>query len=391
MRLVVRHVLALASVVASAGCGRLGYDPSTLPISSGDGGVDAAMLDTSIVGGDYTWRKSLRIPAEQIREPQVDMPVLVAWAADSDLAAAARSDGSDIAFFTDSGEPLSHENERYDPVTGGLVAWVRIPMLAVGSDFLFYIAFGDPTGTAPEAPHDVYQGSYRGVWHLGTHGMAIDSSPYATHGGLTGPGAIAEGPFGPAQRVGAASGYGRIPDPADEHLDFGMGESLTVSLWVFVDGDVRDWQTIFEKGGLQSDEPGYGLEVDRIAARGIYGCMSNGADLIPCTSTIALPLSTWVHVVYVADRTMNRLILYVNGVERAVNDVVAVDINPGAGNTHSVGIGATGDRLAIGLTGGVDELIIRAGVLSPERVTTEYENQRHAANFVVRGVVEPTR
>jgi hypothetical protein len=364
------------------------HDGGEVDSSVSDGGeVDALQSDSATSSG-YEWRKVLRIPSANIRESQVDMPVLVAWAADADMASRVRADGSDIAFFGPDGELLNHEVERYESSTGGLVAWVRIPVLSAGSDFLFSVAFGDPAGTAPSAPDDVYAEPYRGVWHLGDTSRADDSSPYASDGTLTGRSGITEGPFGPAQRVGGSLGYVRVPDPADGHLDFSIGESFSVSLWVFIDGQVGDWQTIFEKGGLQRNEPGYGIEVDNNAARGVYGCISNGAGSIVCTTTVAVPLSTWAHVVYVVDRTRMALVLYVNGVGSEVRGVSPLEINPGPGNMHSVGLGATGDLLEIGLTGGLDEVSVRRGALSAGRIMMEYENQRNPESFVIRGSLE---
>ena len=85
------------------------------------------------------------------------------------------ADGYDIIFRAyDSatcGGPstciLDHEIERYDGLTGALVAWVRIPSLSQDNDTVFTMHFGDPTiVTSQENVAGVWDPNSKAVWHL---------------------------------------------------------------------------------------------------------------------------------------------------------------------------------------------------------------------------------
>src|SRR5437016_9077270 len=68
---------------------------------------------------------------------------------------------------------LDHEIESYDPTTGKLVAWVRIPTLKAFSytpaplDTKIYIYYGASTiAGSTENPTGVWDANFNAVWHL---------------------------------------------------------------------------------------------------------------------------------------------------------------------------------------------------------------------------------
>ena len=92
---------------------------------------------------------------------------------------------------------LDHEIESYDPATGELVAWVRVPSLntnAAGSDTVLYIYYGNVAVTASiEDADGVWDANYKGVWHLEetvtdelTSGTHVDSTTPAENGAQNG-------------------------------------------------------------------------------------------------------------------------------------------------------------------------------------------------------------
>jgi hypothetical protein len=92
-----------------------------------------------------------------------DFPLWVSMT-DADLAADARSDGTDIHFVTgNSATPLDFQIQSFTKSTGRLDAWVRVPSLATGSELA--LRYGDVTmAHAPDAP-GTFAG-YAAVWHL---------------------------------------------------------------------------------------------------------------------------------------------------------------------------------------------------------------------------------
>lgn len=85
---------------------------------------------------------------------------------------------------------LDHEIESYNPATGELVAWVRVPSVNTadaGSNTTIYLYYGNPTVTAPtENPTGVWDAGYDAVYHL--HDDFLDSTANgldATNNGST--------------------------------------------------------------------------------------------------------------------------------------------------------------------------------------------------------------
>ena len=83
----------------------------------------------------------------------------------------AQSDGGDIRFTSADGiTQLDHELEVYDPTTGTLVAWVRVPVLDHDNDTVVYLYYGNSSAADQWNPAGVWDASFEGVWHLTSPG-----------------------------------------------------------------------------------------------------------------------------------------------------------------------------------------------------------------------------
>ena len=78
-----------------------------------------------------------------------DFPLLITLT-DVDLKDAAhaghvgQADGGDLLFTSADGTTqLDHEIESYDPATGTLVAWVKVPTLSPATDTVLYLYYGN--------------------------------------------------------------------------------------------------------------------------------------------------------------------------------------------------------------------------------------------------------
>ena len=96
-----------------------------------------------------------------------DFPVLVELR-DADLRGRARggqvgdAQGSDIFFTAPPGDAaLAHEIEAYDPESGALRAWVRVPELSPETDTAFFICCGASDSRPPQEPGAVWGSNYR--------------------------------------------------------------------------------------------------------------------------------------------------------------------------------------------------------------------------------------
>ena len=99
--------------------------------------------------------------------------------------------GYDIIFSTDpNGQTrLDFEVEQYNPATGQLVTWIRIPTLSHTSDTIIYVFYGNPAITASQAnPTGVWDSNYQAVYHLGnlpSTNVASDSTNFANNASFT--------------------------------------------------------------------------------------------------------------------------------------------------------------------------------------------------------------
>ena len=120
----------------------------------------------------YNYRKTITIPAAQISGgPHANFPVLISIT-DPDLRTQGNgglvlnANGWDIAFSIDHSAILNQQVESYTPGTGQITVWVRIPVLTGGSDFVFYLYFGNASVVTNPSTTSTWSSDYNGVWHL---------------------------------------------------------------------------------------------------------------------------------------------------------------------------------------------------------------------------------
>ena len=137
----------------------------------------------------YQYRRTLTINGSLITgtagETHTNFPVLISitdpdfrWIGNpnpSDRGLVQNSGGFDIIFAdAPTGAShlppvqLPHEKESYDPVTGQIRMWVRVPSLTVGQDINIYIYYGNTniTSSQENTPANVWSNGFQAVWHL---------------------------------------------------------------------------------------------------------------------------------------------------------------------------------------------------------------------------------
>jgi hypothetical protein len=151
---------------------------------------------------------------------QIDFPFLFNTT-DSSLATLSNggqvtsSSGYDIVFSADPNglTKLDHELEEYNPVTGKVIAWIRIPTLSHSTDTVLYVFYGNPNiTTSQQNPTGVWDSNYTAVYHLATvgTGTAADSSANDNYGTPTSV-LAAPGKIDGAASFDGVSSYIQIP------------------------------------------------------------------------------------------------------------------------------------------------------------------------------------
>ncbi|MEE4214951.1 MAG: DUF2341 domain-containing protein, partial [Bacteroidales bacterium] len=329
----------------------------------------------------YAYRKTVTIPAAQVSGgPHTDFPVLVSFA-DNDLRTIANggyvenASGWDIVFSEDNINPLDHELESYNPVSGEIVAWVRIPSLPAGGHS-FYLYFGNSSiGTDPSTT-STWVG-YSGVWHL--NGNLLDATSNGNDGTNSGssggPGLFANG-----RSFDGVNDRVRVPD-----IDATEG---TVSFWfrpsVNFNSSTATCQTIFNKYTDANNHFTFvliGQEHSYTPDGALYFKIEHSGSFERRFSTS----TTWNagQWYYVAGTWGNVHTLLIDGIVNSTATVTRrletnAQIEFGGGFIEQIGANRY-------FNGRMDEIRISSVAKSNQWVTTEYNNQNAPGTFMSFG------
>jgi hypothetical protein len=360
----------------------------TAGVCGGGTAVDCSHLsDTCVVGicdetadacviqpGQSNWynvgwqyRKQITIDNTKVTATLGNFPVLVSLTTDADLAAGARSDGFDLLFTSSDGiTKLDHEVELFDPNSGELVAWVRVPSLSSSADTLIYLYYGHPNQTTDQqnAP-GVWDANHKGVWHM-TEVNAVDSTENGNNGtqynGVT---SVAAGKMGPANFF--ADGDQANGDYVDVGNDpnLQITGALTISAWATIAGSSGEYMGI--AGKLDStDTEGYALV--RHSDNKFKLWVGDGT-MTSADSDSTYTDSNWHHVVGVINSGTNYL--YVDGALQTDTDsTVLVD----SSNVAAIGRQYYNYNQRF-WQGNIDEVRISNVARSAGWIQTEYNNQ----------------
>ena len=110
----------------------------------------------------------------KVAEFLIDFPVLISLSPpqSDELATIANggriysNNGYDIIFTDANYNKLDHQVESYDPVTGALVAWVRLPILSNAVNTTVRILYSNDQVITNPSVETVWRSDYKGVWHL---------------------------------------------------------------------------------------------------------------------------------------------------------------------------------------------------------------------------------
>ena len=335
--------------------------------------ADQANPDTgsdNAVRTDWSNKKTLTINGSQISGSLSDFPVLVSFT-DPDLrftsngGKVGKSDGSDILFVDSNDQKLSHEIEKYDPATGELVAWVKLPTLSSSVDTAITLYFGNPSSSLEEDRANVWDSNFKAVFHLNSN--ANDATSNSNDGTIAGsPGSVA-GQIGDAYSFDGSTNY--ITSGTN---GFSSGsQSATLEAWVDVDGQGSYHNGTFLFGyGSRSYMKQASVEAKWNSKLWslMYGDSRN----------FSADFSKWSHLSYVIS-PRNSYTLYVDGDQVSsgninnYGDPWAVDLSSGFG---IAGLGSASSKAKI------DEVRVSNVARSAEWIKTAYNNQSSPTSFV---------
>lgn len=310
---------------------------------------------------------------------------LVQLELDDDLAARARSDGSDLAFATlDGSRPLPHELVRFDHITGALIAWVRLDEIDVVTGAAFFLYFAGPDTGPQSDPAATWGAEARGVWHFeetpSGNGSMRDSSPWHNDGTplLMSSGNQDVGVVGSALFFEGEQAQQSVDCGNDPSLD--LAAPLTTIAWIaLADSDYNHYTRILNKKGNWNDRGGYDIQMH--PAMNFYESICSGSTSVGL-SGVNLSTATWHQVGVVHDGSTVRL--YLDGAvifSASPNSM----IRTGGSNLQ---IGSIGGRGYDFFFGRIDEVRVFAEAKSAGFFAADYSNVSAPTTFLHVGSLE---
>ncbi len=370
-------------------------ESASLVIDSTDSGgpYTVALNGVGVSGGAWPFGALRTVTVLHTQVPnsdQTNFPVLVSgvfpWLASTTNGGSVRNNaGYDIVFTADSSgiQKLTWEVEKYDPVSGQLVAWVQLPTVSHTSDTAFYIWYGNPAITADQSNTlSTWDSNFSGVWHLGdgTVFSGAESSSNANAALNSGAAAIAGKVYGGGGFDGK-SAYLQVADASG--LDLDRTDSFTFEFWMNSNQTTNG--VMLEK--LDATETGY--QVALVGGNLDYYLAHDAANSNNLSVHSSFPVNDgkWHHVVltYNGISSTNGVAMYIDG-SRNSFVVNRNNLTGSIANSDPLDFGRRRFSNGIYFNGLLDEVRISKGIVrTADWVKTEYNNQNSPDAFVTLG------
>ena len=319
-----------------------------------------------------------------------------------DYADFATTNGSDLVFFDENQVPLSYEIDEWR-TNGESLVWVKLPELKPGTGFT--AAWGRSAEVssidggeqeAERAKHEVWR-DYAAVWHMNEDsGTAYDSTKHHLDGipsfgtnelaDISQMVAYENGACGRARVNGRANGKGGnyLTVPASDA--FALGGEFSVAGWFRLEKlvclndsttDCDDPRLISLKPQSFNQMTGFEINFENRADYLAVRAQTNSYFYVNTPSA----LTNWVSLV--AQYSQTNVSVYANG--NLLTNAIVKRVIDDEGVMLGIGNNANGSLWSV--NGQYDEIRLRGGTLSADRIKADYDmimNRR----FLTYGTVE---
>ncbi len=347
----------------------VGGDGSGSDSGSGSGSGSDAGIDAPA----STLRQKTITIGQTVNGTHANFPVWVSLT-DANLAARARADGTDIHFVQGTTK-LDYEIQTWNKGTGHLEAWVRVPSLSAGTQFV--VRYGDlAVAHAANAPA-TFTG-YQAVWHLDD---ALTNTTIADARNLRNGTAVS---LATADSVTGQLGRGIDFEDGTQQITFtnplSGDESHTISVWINQRTTTTN-DAIIALGNAALNQARW-FHSRYNAATIAVGFYTN--DFTDANEDVIG--DGWVLLHWVFDMNGRKSTVYRNGVAiGAGTHNHANGINT-TGTAGTIGNAGTGFGTNMGLNATLDELRIIDAVRDANWIAAEAANQTNPAQFYTLGV-----
>ncbi len=341
----------------------------------------------------FNYKKTITINKTQVQGSHSNFPVLISITdpelkSTSNLGKVASTQGYDLVFTSSSNTKLSHEIEKYDPSTGELIAWVKVPSISSLADVSLNLYFGNSSATDQQDKANVWS-DYRFVHHL-NDGDSTTTNFYQDSTANNIDATLIDVDGDSVQGVGKV-GYGyNFSGDADymELLDTTNLTQFTLSAWIKYATSVPVNIITRTNSAGPSIAWSHQMSIDGSFKPVNYLYDQNAIRSRCIQSSDSTSQNTWY---YIANTAINGqgMGLYLDGVVKGTSPLDTLwtkgDRWRIAQNTGilSDGSNACSNIMAPSYFGGLlDEIRLSSIVRSADWIKTEYNNQSNPSAFV---------
>src|SRR5262245_33919350 len=328
----------------------------------------------AVVNQDWAFRKQIMLDLSatgaDVTGSPTDVPVLVRLsAANFGFFNDIQPDGDDLRFVAaDDLTPLKYHIERFDAVNQMVIAWVRVPRLAGGtnSDFV-YLYYGNPDAVGGDDRAGTYDVNEVAVYHFSdANGIASDATAYGNQPEQFRAQLTTASLIGGGVRFDGTSAIALEDSPTTRVVPT---QGVTISMWLRMEAPQQDAYVV------SAEDPAGRALVLGIAGSAPYARLAGDAGPVTLPAP-DLTLGEWHHLAVRAGD--GRLSLYVDGAEAASMDAPLPEIAA----PLVVGQSAAG---ANGFVGELDELQVSNTARSPDWLKVAARSQGIMGNLTVFG------
>ncbi|MBA2613826.1 MAG: DUF2341 domain-containing protein, partial [Bacteroidetes bacterium] len=322
----------------------------------------------------------------------VNFPVLVRFT-DNDLRHTSSGgkvtnlSGFDIVFTSSNGTTIiNHQVERYNPVTGELVAWVQIPLLSATVNTDFYLYFGNATVSIDPSTTATWDVNYKAAYHLNNN-ILTDATANANN--LTATGTLNE-PVAIAADGRDIETVEKLQAPGNAGLL--INGDITLEAWVSFetvqlvanDNLFISYGATGEVGGTDNQAYSFNYNGAGVSTNKLRMFWEHGAgvnDVVVSNATTTLVANTWYHLAAIRDNANTLVQFYLDGVQLGTNVTYTVPAAVG-GTVATLQIGESHETSTRDIDGDFDEVRISNIVRTPEYIQATYESGKIGSTFI---------
>jgi len=349
-------------------------------------------ISPTACNADWNFRKLITIDNTKVSGSTnlSDFPFLISFTGSdfTDVEAETQSLGQDIRFTDKEGNILNWEIEKYDETSNDMAIWVKSNSTGLSSsvDTVLYMYYGNSGASPFGDPTDVWDSSYKGVWHLNQISGTLKDSVTGTTNECTNTGLDLDDLGVIDAGVRSDAGSDDLTCGTDSSLQ--PANAITFSGWMkSIDVELDQYGAL---GGIASTtgwKDGYGIWFQ--TNNEVRFQVSTGYNTNVAFETITT-VTDWNYVVGTYDKDAggtDEVKIYINGVLSSNVDDYSEVIDYQGGSFQMSEFGTWGGNE---FNGYIDEVRISDSARTADWILTEYNNQNSPETFITINAQDAT-